>query len=41
MMEATDMSAHLALATSATEVRDLHQEVRLGMRNNLVYNMSI
>ena len=41
MMEATDMSAPLASATSAIWVRDRHHEVRLGMGIILMYNMSM
>ena len=41
MMEAMDMSAPLASATSAILVRDHHHEVGLIMGIILMYNMSI
>ena len=41
MMEARDMSAPLASATSAILVRDHHYEVGFNMRIILMYNMSM
>ena len=41
MMEAMDMSAPLASATSAIWVWDNHHEVRFGMGIILMYNMSM
>ena len=41
MVEAGDMSALLASATSAIWVRDIHHEVGLAMGITLMYNMSM